>query len=1200
MSINEIREDLHRAERKMRWWGAEKKLFFGLAGVLFAVWLFGLADVFFKFEAVGRWISFLVLCLAVLGLGLWAVRGLFRRLTPQAIAARIERTFPHLDNHLINTIQFSDAVGEQTGWHRHYLKEGVRDWNQIDLRRLRDKREFRQAFLCLGAVSVIIVGSAFFIGAPWQNALARIVNPLSDRPPSVFANILQVSPGNVEIARGESLTLEMEATGIAGQEVFLDLWPEDDGRSRLQLGSLIGDEVAPFRYEVESATSSFHYRFRAGDATSPRYQVTVRAPLSLEEIVLRVFPPSYTGIPGREARLSDQALRLPEGSLVAWAARFSRPVDEGRVVGQDGQTEFLEVHEEGLLVGEFVPDPYTREWRLEANAGAEQFRQSFVVEVEEDRPPTVRIVSPAGRSRIDPGNDPAIRWEIGDDHGLSRIQLFRIDPAQPESEGLLLEEWMIEGTKRSEEVIVPPSGRPQPGRTFAYRVVAWDNCGLDRGPQSAASEPIVFEWRGTDEAVEEQAQSRERVGQTLERLVQMQRRNLSDTASLFGSLPEASGSDWEPLAEVQEGIRRLAGVLIEDPARPLGALTAPTRQLYEGSMVSAVERLEEVPGARPERREEIARRAARHQERILRVLSAASENMEKVEQRGQMTEILGMIDRIIDRQTRAHRDTRELAEHQSAAPATLIDLQDRLGEEMGLFVGAARREAESIRANDETFADLLVRVANLTQERELTADMFRAAEFLEEDQTREAIPPQERVLTSLNEFREWLSEWRLGAAEERERQMAAALDDAANRLEQVVDTQSKIVEGMRAISQQRDLSGEALEMFFEELNTLSGNVRDAALQVAVDLHIFPEWGPINELVEDIFTSFEEVDQVPGSELKEIEEFTVPKYEELLEALEEILAKVEEGTAQREAPGEMWLSDEPDDKRVLTEAFDSEEFPEIANVPLPSEFEDIIGDLLEQQEELKELAENSSVNHILADMPPSDEIGEGNETSFGAQGKSGNEVPDNVEQTGRAIVGRQGMATGETAAGSGTISEGDENIERRRTDDPAQAGHVDVQNENEVQAVATGGGKDSGVSGEHGMSDDVRRRDVPWAEGSELGMQAMLRRTTEDLYAQASGLHIRTGSVDEAILEMRRAEQAIRDGRSIQQIAEHQRRAAAALRRTRAELAGAATALPGESRQVVADDSRFAGSVEEAPSAYRDLVAEYYRALAVGE
>jgi hypothetical protein len=123
---------------------------------------------------------------------------------------------------------------------------------------------------------------------------------------------------------------------------------------------------------------------------------------------------------------------------------------------------------------------------------------------------------------------------------------------------------------------------------------------------------------------------------------------------------------------------------------------------------------------------------------------------------------------------------------------------------------------------------------------------------------------------------------------------------------------------------------------------------------------------------------------------------------------------------------MWLAEKPDTLKVTTEAHDKAEMPEsgIALAELAAAAQDLLGDLLKEDKKAAKEADDSATNHAMPDVPAGGEVGEGDIASFAAQGKSGNQTPDHKEQDGRSNVGRQGMAVGETAAGSGTIGEGD--------------------------------------------------------------------------------------------------------------------------------------------------------------------------------
>ena len=227
-----------------------------------------------------------------------------------------------------------------------------------------------------------------------------------------------------------------------------------------------------------------------------------------------------------------------------------------------------------------------------------------------------------------------------------------------------------------------------------------------------------------------------------------------------------------------------------------------------------------------------------------------------------------------------------------------------------------------------------------------------------------------------------------------------------------------------------------------------------------------------------------------------------------------------------------------------------------------------------------------------------EIADGEYVNYAAKGKSGNQAPEHREEDGRSLVGRQGMSDGETAAGSGKVNDGDANIQKRRTQDSAQSGQV--QEDGHAKAVATGGGKLAGYGEERGMSGPGPRRDANTTEGSLLGLQALLRRNAEALYGKASMMHIRTGSLDEAVENMRHAEDALAQGFPIRQVAEFQHRAIGALKRAQTSIDGAGyeEAVAAEGASAVPDE-QVATALDEAPPQYRELVSEYFKSLSGG-
>lgn len=1158
MNAQEVTQQLGLIGRQLNAWQTTLRLVIVLSVVLATLWLLACVDVLWPVPVVLR-VAAAVMVLAELIAGAWWVWSAWRApQPPEAVAARLERAFPELDNHLINYVQFARLPAPDR-LVRAYLEREIPGWSSVDWRRLRDVRRQRRANLALVGVVVLWGISLAWASHAWTNSLTRVLNPFTARSASAMAQFLEVRPGTMAVTQGQPLELACRVETPLPQEILLELVPADGRPTTVVLGTASGHEPQAFAYRLPRVTAPVAYRFRAGAARSARHEIRVFPPLAWTELRVQVTPPAYMQRPPREFDALTEPVVVPAGSELSFAARVNREVI-------------------GVFAGGVPAQPERGAWRVTLpvedrraltlfarTENGEELTTELRFLIEPDRPPQIRVLMPQGRTR-QPADLPArIHWEVTDDFGLTRIALETED-------GTVVTEWPMAREREFAGQWSGPIGQ--------YRIVAED----DR--QQTRSSLLIFEEVKPKEIAEAQARHSAETALTLQQLVKMQRDNLTESARLEAGGAAIPAAPWMRVLSVQATIRQLTGQLLHDPRKPLGALTGLIHTTYTGPMLEVLDVLDRVTKSAGDGRAPHAARAVALQKEILRALTATERSYDAVERHRQVTGLLAMLDTLVATQEAIVKEAR--AATPAAGPA-LGQREDRLAGDVNDFVALAREEAPRFDKHDAELARRLREVANGCESRQVAADLLRAAEQFEAQQLAKGLPFAERALAALREFQAMLNEWRIMEAREKLVQMQQVVSESREKFSKLTELQAKIVETLRQAVTAKDLSAEETAALEEELTALKDNIRAAALKIADDLHIFPELPVGNELVQDISTIFEEVRQVPGSDRTPADELGLQKEDFILEMMEKINERFDDM--------EKWLAAKPDATRRLTENFDQVEMPKMAVIDLPAELQDIIGELLEQQREIEEKAHDSATNQAVPDLPMGWDIAEGEWSSFSAKGKSGNEAPDHKPQDGRSLVGRQGMADGETVAATGKINQGDPNLENRHTQDPAQAGQV--QEEQRTDAVATGGGKLSGFDDEFGQPGQGPRRDAN-LPGSPLGLQAMLRRQAEALYARASLLHIRTGSLDEVVRAMRDAEEAMRDGRPIQQIRELQRRVVATLQQAQADLAaGFHDTVLSPPSPVMPGTDQLAGVPDEAPPQYRDLVAEYFKSLSTG-
>ena len=1010
--------------------------------------------------------------------------------------------FPELDNHLINYLQFTRTAQANDAMIAAYLATDIPAWPAIDGKKWQDRLLWIRAWSVLGGVAAFVMLTALWTGAGWVNAAARILNPFSARAPATFARILNVSPGDGCVVIGTPLTMTVHVDGKNGQKVLLDVWPQDDKKSVLQLGKLKGG-TQDFSYTFPHVTTDLKYRFRAGDAESTTYAIQAMPPLAFKRVDVQITPPPYTGLPPRAFAALATPMIVPQGATLRLEAAANRPLKSAMLFVGTNATALVEHTAAGLAGSLTIVEGDSL--RLVADDAIGGHAETLLnMELLRDKAPDIRIVSPVGKPLLGVGAVPNIEWEVTDDFALDRVVLERVNNTGRDIKYEPVAEFPLKGEKKFSKAWKPEQfSFPSLGNTVTYRLTATDRVAPGLEPHRSLSAPIIFEALSAAAAASNsEHRLASEVANNLHKLVELQGINVERTSRLDTDKLYGDAKAWGGVAETQADIRRLAGVLLSDPRKPLGPMTLMMRDLHANAMNEAVSTLTRLLQTPVTGRVEPAQHTLVLERYILRTLTMTSESLGRIEQHREITGLLAMIDALVFGQQKTLDTTSASLRKAEKIVHDLVDQQDRLAQDATDFFKLCRKEADTLQKNDKDFSDILIKLADAGEKTDKVAStMLGASEQLEKNALDKALPLQTTALNNLKEYQKTLSVWRTQDAKDRLAELQQAMDKAVAELKKLTELQKEIVKNIRQTLQQPDKSDKKMEELAQEIKDLQNNMKEAALQIAKDLQIFPELPVGNDIISDVNQIYEEIKQLAGSESNPASETGLQKEDQVLAGLE----KAGELAEQME----MWLMSQPDSTKRDTEAFDKQELPQIPIIAMAGEVNDIIGDLVDQEEKEEQKSDDSATNQGAANPTVGWGIAEGEFVSYAAQGKSGNTRPDHKEQDGRSIVGRQGMSDGETTAGSGKINEGDKNIEKRMTQDSAQSGSV--QEEGHAEAKATGGGKMSGYSDTTGMAGNGPRRDNDMP-GNEIGWQAMLRRNADALFAKASMSHVRPGSL----------------------------------------------------------------------------------------
>ncbi|MBP5320030.1 MAG: hypothetical protein J6334_03500 [Kiritimatiellae bacterium] len=1173
---------------KVNRWRAFERLIFVIAGSLLVWCALTALDVWLRPRLIGRLVLCAVLAVGVIGGLVWVVRLLGRRRSPAAVAALLEKHFPQLDNRLINCVLFGREK-EQTAWLRTYLKEGVPGFAGLPLAEMKNRTHRKYGAIAAGVALLLLLVPAFILGDAWTIALRRVANPFCRLSPPTFAKVLAVMPENKTIVQGDGIDLKIKVSGRAGQFVDVDLYPADDKRTTMRIGQIqsTGAEEL-FTYRVAKVATALDYRFTVGDAyPTDKYKISTVPPLALASMQMVVTPPAYTGLRPQTFQALTNAISLPVNAKVAFQVACNRPVESARLVFEEGELPLTASGDRVQWTGEKAIDRGT----FFNVAAKDQYGLELHIPVRyqliEDRAPAIRLLAPTGKAVLPANAAPAIRFEVSDEYGLGTVRLERVNKgAKATAEGELLMEWKPDGKKTLSEKW--NGSLEDVSQAHALRLVAYDNA--EGTPHKTVGQQIVFEMASLSSQVTSETKERGAVRKSIGELVARQRTLLKTTTKLEGQLPTFDQQLWQEACDQQGEIKKYAQQLQKTKDGVIGTARVALGKALEGPLPDAVMRLTRMTTGQAEARGDNAKGAIEAQNKVLRLLAQAGDNMAKGEVSQAAAGVLAMLDGIRKGQTANLNATKKAAEAKAETLSeAVVERQDNLAQDVQAMIGYCRSEAKADR-EDEEFGKLMAKIADQTEALKVHPDMVDIAEVMDSENYPRSVGTQQGVTNNLTTLIAMLNEWREAETKEKTEDMLGTIQDARSALKKMEDLQTKIVDALRGTGSQGDKTEKLDEDLLEEIVELKKNMAQAMLKVATDLQALPELDAVNELVTDTFQTYEEMAQKEGSGTNAVTEVGLQKEDWILEALAKTGEKADEM--------EMWLKAESDNLKRNMETFDKEEMAApIGQVTMPEELQDIIGDLLESEEEQQKNADDSVTNQGDANVDAGWDISEGEFVDYNASGKSGNDRPDHKDQDGRSQVGRQGMSDGEVMARSGRINEGDNNLDKRRTQDSNQSG--DVEEEGHSDAVATGGGKNSGYSQDRGMEggEGASRRDTKVSATDKESTRSQLTRNAEAAYAQAQLNNLKTYDLKKYIAFSRKIEMLEKQNASPAMIEELHKKAIKALTSTYASLEnGISSADMGAASETESDEEGVAASPDEAPAEYREMVSDYFKAI----
>lgn len=347
---------------------------------------------------------------------------------------------------------------------------------------------------------------------------------------------------------------------------------------------------------------------------------------------------------------------------------------------------------------------------------------------------------------------------------------------------------------------------------------------------------------------------------------------------------------------------------------------------------------------------------------------------------------------------------------------------------------------------------------------------------------------------------------------EEEKKQQEQLEQAKKLLEKFIEEQKKLVEAAKKLG---SIKNAANPSDLQEIAEKEKKWAEMFQKIVNDLNKLAQQTQGKFTLSDEFVEMISHLQAASNAIKKGKPITIPIQESQmgLELAKELVANIER-----------WLAELPDSIK-----WDHQEPSKPITAPeaeLPSELEDIIGDLIEQEEDMKEEIEDITSSWMDSlDKGAGWMAMDGSISNMSAKGITGNLLPNQQEVGGRSGEGRTGRSYGEmvekTASGKGGRQ-----TPARLTPDNLEPGQVqDSSNENQIGP--TGGGKLSGW-GPMGLKGPVNDTSFRYAE--LLEKQTKIIERAEKLERELKILNIYNPQLEKSISTMKKFTIQLKEGR----------------------------------------------------------------------
>ncbi|MCK6461787.1 MAG: DUF4175 domain-containing protein, partial [Planctomycetes bacterium] len=393
-------------------------------------------------------VSVRAVLLVLLALGGGAVlvrhllRPLLRDLPDETLAASVERAHPRLNDRLRSSLAFAHAASDPDNEDsrelmRAVVEETVREAATIPFRRVAAGRTPAR-WAAAAAMVAVLLGAAAAARADLASIFVRRSLLLREVswPRRTVLVVEGMEPGVPRrVTLGRETTIRVRAEGSFPDRVRFTFYETSAGPGRADEIDLTpsADDPSLFAFTLK-VYSSYRFTVVGGDDDrAETYGIDALTPPSVLGIEMEATYPDYLARP--PAKLEGGGQRVPQGTKLRVRVRTNLPLREASAGFGTEEPRPMQLLEPDLAAMDIVAEKNLRyALRLVGENGEENDpgADTFLLQVVQDQPPSIRVRTPAAQSEYLAGGVVLVAFSAQDDYRVEGVTLaYRVNEEAP-------------------------------------------------------------------------------------------------------------------------------------------------------------------------------------------------------------------------------------------------------------------------------------------------------------------------------------------------------------------------------------------------------------------------------------------------------------------------------------------------------------------------------------------------------------------------------------------------------------------------------------------------------------------------------------------------------------------------------------------------------------------------------------------------